>query len=282
LVVTAGNQPYWYNGLVLLAPQPDLSLDGVVEQLPEGSSMQFPQNDLNETTAQDLRGPYLELLRNNIDIDLIRRTTLTVFVDPMHGTAASYIPAAIGDGGQTKAIEINREVDPLFGRSTPQPVGAPLMRLRKLVRESDSNVGLALSADGSALSAVDKSGETVTIFDLTLVLAAHLSRQHRQRGIVVVPEASEALPGLQQWEDSLGLKVEQSKQPLERMTEIINRDRSALVIGSSAQGEVIVGDFRSSPDALYAGLLVMELLARSGGNLRTLIDELHTALRGKG
>jgi phosphomannomutase len=280
LVVTARNKPYWHNGLVLLAPQPEPLLDAEAEPPPDAGA--FPPPDTIEPSPQDLRGPYLELLRGLVDIDAVRRTTLTVFVDPMHGTTASYLPAAIGEGGQTKAIEINRETDPLFGKATPHPAGAPLTRLRKLVRESDSHVGLALSADGSAIGVVDNGGESVPPCYHALLLASYLARQHRQRGQVIVPlPAGASWAGLNAWEDPLGLKVHAAADPAPLIADALATDKPGLVLACGADGEIVIGRQGGAPDALHAALLTLEMLARSGGKLRALLDELTAALRGK-
>jgi phosphomannomutase len=280
LVVSARNKPYWHNGLVLLAPQPDPLLDAEADLQAEESA--FPPPDTIEPSPQDLRGPYLELLRGLVDIDAVRRTTLTVFVDPMHGTTAGYLPAAIGEGGQTKAIEINRETDPLFGKATPHPAGAPLTRLRKLVRESDSHVGLALSADGSALGVVDNGGESLAPCYHALLLASYLARQHRQRGQVIVPlPAGAHWAGLGAWEDPLGLKVQAVGDPGPLVAEALAADRAGLVVACTSDGEITIGRQGGAPDALHAALLTLEMLARSGGNLRALLDELLAALRVK-
>lgn len=163
LIVSARNRPYWYNGLVLISPGNATLPLQLGDQV--ALSQPFPP-PLIPTTAdpadeseamQDVRTPYIETLRKRVDIDLIRRATLTIFVDPMNGTTSGYIPAILGEGGQTRAIEINREIDPLFNKLTPLPAESSLTRLRKLVRESDSHLGLAFSADGAALGAVDKT-----------------------------------------------------------------------------------------------------------------------------
>src|SRR6266542_4348728 len=207
--------------MTMIAPPTDRPLLNIDAATPafDDPAVQFPapQLDTTDRTQVDLRGPYLESLRDAIDIDLIRRATLTVFVDPMNGTTSGYIPAAIGEGGQTKAIEINRELDPLFGRQSPQPSGSGLNRLRKLVKESDSHLGVALSADGRAISVVDSVGELVAPLDLTRLLASYLSRQHRQRGLVVGPLPREGEPAsLRAWADEAGLKVELLADPAAR------------------------------------------------------------------
>jgi phosphomannomutase len=283
LILSAGNRPFWYNGMIVLAPPTERSLleGGVLP--PDGAEPPIPfppaQLDGSERTQIDLRAPYLETLRGAVDIDLIRRATLTVFVDPMNGTTSGYIPAALGEGGQTKAIEINRETDPLFSRQPPQPTEAGLNRLRKLVKESESHLGVALSADGRAISVADNTGEVVSPLDLTLLLANYLSRQYRQRGAIVAPAPADAgePPGLRAWEDAAGLKVELAADPAARIAELLGQDRNSLLVGATAAGELTLGRYAASPDAALAALLLIEISARFGSKLRALVDEV----RGK-
>jgi phosphomannomutase len=278
LILSAGNQPFWYCGMIVLAPSLDQPLlnGGPIEHAGGDPAIEFPGPalDNSERNQFDLRGPYLEALRAAVDTDLIRRATLTVFVDPMNGTTSGYVPAAIGEGGQTKAIEINRETDPLFGRQPPQPAEAGLHRLRKLVKESDSHLGVALSADGRALSLADSAGELVTPLDLTRLLASYLSRQHRQRGLVIGPLPPEGEPaGLRAWADEAGLKIELLADPAARIAELAAHDRTSLLVGATAAGEVTLGRYGASPDASLVALMLIEMSARSGGKLRALIGD---------
>ena len=278
LILSAGNQPFWYCGMIVLTPtlgQPVLE-GGPIEQAGGDATIEFPAPALDgsERNQFDLRGPYLEALRAAVDIDLIRRATLTVFVDPMNGATSGYVPAAIGEGGQTKAIEINRETDPLFGRQPPHPAEAGLNRLRKLVKESDSHLGVALSADGRAISVADSAGELVSALDLMRLLAIYLSRQHRHRGLVVGPLPPEGEPaGLRAWADEAGLKVELLADPATRIAELVAHDRAGLLVGATAAGELTLGRYSGSPDATLVALMLIEISARFGGKLRALMDE---------
>jgi phosphomannomutase len=260
LLVSARNQPFWHNGLVLLTPPTDqlpLLLDPAAPW-PVVAGQPFPGAPLEpgERTEVDLRAPYLEALRGAIDVELIRHSTLTVFVDPMNGTTSGYVPAALGDGGQTKAIEINR--------------------LRKLVRESDSHLGVALSADGRAIGAADNAGELVGPHDLALLLADYLSREYRQRGLVIMPQPNDAVDvaALRAWEASSGLKIEFAADPAARIVELLAQDRNSLLVGATAGGEVTLGRYGSSPDALLVALLLIEIVARFGNKLRPLMEQV--------
>ena len=278
LLISASNQPFWFNGMITLAPPTDQQLLNIELATPafDDPTLSFPtlQLDANDRTQVDLRAAYLEALRDSIDIDLIRRATLTVFVDPMNGTTSGYVPAAIGEGGQTKAIEINRESDPLFGRQPPQPSETGLNRLRKLVKESDSHLGVALSADGRAISAADNTGELVAPQDLGLLLADYLNREYRQRGTVVVPQPPDGNDPayLRNWEAATGLRVEIVSNPAARVAELLSQDRNSVLVGVTSNGEVTLGRYGVSPDAALVALLLIEIAARFGSKLRTLVE----------
>lgn len=278
LVVSAGNRPYWFNGLMLLTPHaglPALDPPPVLDPPPAGEPP-FPPLpvDPGERGQVDLRAPYLESLRAAVDIEAVRRAPLTVFVDPMNGSASGYVPGAIGEGAQARAIEINRETDALFGRQTPQPAEVSLHRLRKLVKESESHFGVALSADGRALGVADHTGEIVPPLDLALLLARYLSGEHRQRGLVLAPAgAAEPPGGLRAWEDAAGVKVELAADPAARASELAARDRGALLVSVTAAGEVTMGRFGATPDATLAALVLAEIVARYGQKLRPLVEQ---------
>ena len=279
LLVTAGNQPHWYNGLMFITPAEVEAVQSEAVLPAHAMLPAFPPQDMpvTEQTQVDLRAPYFEMIRNIVDIDLIRRSMLTVFVDPMNGTTSGYVPALLGEGSQTKAVEINREIDPLFSRQVPHPFETTVPRLRKLVKESDSHLGVAISADGRVLSMVDNTGELVPPLELALLLAQYLARQYRERGTVVVP-LPESSAGLRRWEETASLKVEAVSDPQARISEIVAHDGDSLLVGTTVTGEVTLGRYSDSPDAILAAMFLLELAARAGGRTRAQIDELRARM----
>lgn len=287
LYVSACNRPYFRNGLVLLAPPAaGLSLGPAQASVALAAGepgLAFPPGgDPPAELSVDLRTPYLDALRGAVDLELIRRSSLTIFVDAMSGTTAGILPALIGEGERTRAIEINRDPDPLFGRVTPSPTESGLNRLKKLVKESDSHLGLAISADGTALAVIDKNGEQLDPAETALLLAAYLARQNRQRGAVIIPAPAAGTPlagpvRLGPWEDAAGLKVEVAQDPPARLAQLFEGDRQPPVLGAGADGQVVIGRLGAHPDGALAALICAEMVARSGG-LRALIDALREQL----
>ncbi|MGB9739495.1 MAG: phosphoglucomutase [Chloroflexus aggregans] len=271
LYVSARNRPYYIGGLLLVADdQSGLSLDPARDPLPP---VVFPPTKPFKETI-DLRSPYLDALRHALDLDAIRRLPLTFFVDAMAGTTAGMVTALFGEGGQARAIEINRDPDPLFARGAPQPFESPLNRLRKLVRESDSHLGVALAGDGTALAVVDPSGEVLDPFEASLLLAAHVAQYHRQRGLVIAPPPSphsllRTQPKqLAAWQEANGMKIELAGDSL-------HGERQPVVAMTTA-GETLLSRWSTCPDGLLAGLLFCEAAARSNGGLRALCATLRS------
>lgn len=275
LVVSAGNMPYWYNGLILLSRHADLALpaDVVAEAALPVAGDRFPPPPLDERdpSTLDLRAAYLDSLRSQVDVELIRRASMTIFVDAMNGSSAGYLPAIIGDG-QTKAIEINREPDPLFGRMAPHPAENGLARLRKLVRESDSHVGMAIAADGTALAVTDSAGNLIDGNRLLVLLATYLQSEHRLRGTIIAPEQGRAV--VAPYEQQLGLKVEYADDAPQAVAAALQNERGGLLAAHIGAGCFYVGRPVPEADAVLAALLLIEMSARSGRRLGTLIDEL--------
>lgn len=270
LIVSAGNREYWLNGLILIAPAPGLNpfMDGA----PPVECAPFPA-EAPDASLVDARRIYIDSLRDVIDVELVRQMLLTIFVDVMNGATGGVIPAVIGDDARTKTIEINREQDAWFGRQTPHPHSASLVRLRKLVRESDSHLGVAISADGRALGVVDNEGELASPLEIALLLAHYLNRQHRQRGLVIVPaSAAASAPWVRVWETQTGLSVEFAEQPALRIAEA--RAACQVLIGVTEDGQLTFGRAGGIGDAPLAALMLAELVARRGVKLRVLREKL--------
>ncbi len=271
LYVSARNRPYYIGGLILIADDArKLNIHPMSDPLPP---VDFPPSAIPALTV-DIRTPYLESLRQTIDLDAIRRLPMTFFVDAMAGTTAGIVTALFGEGGQTRVIEINRDPDPLFGRGAPHPFEASLSRLRKLVRESDSHLGLAISGDGTALAVVEPGGEVLEPFEASLLLAGHLATHYRQRGLVIAPPPAPNSPlhaqprQLVAWQDTTGMKVELAGDGL-----YLERHP---VVAMTSNGEVVLSRWRGCPDGLLAALFFCDAAARSNGGLRTLCTALRS------
>ncbi|MEI7769528.1 MAG: hypothetical protein WCI67_06050, partial [Chloroflexales bacterium] len=81
------------------------------------------------------------------------------------------------------------------------------------------------------------------------------------------------------WEEASGARAELTASPDARIAELLEQERPNLLLGASAEGEISIGRLAAYPDALLAGLLVAEMVARSGGSLRAMIDSQRELLK---
>jgi phosphomannomutase len=261
LYLSAGNAPYYESGILLIGAAQSglrLSAGGNVPAAP------FPATV--ETALLDLRPAYLDALRERVDLELIRRAAITCFVDVMGGCTAGIFSGLLAEGGPARAFEINRERDAWFAGGAPQPTQQPLVRLRKLVRESDSQLGIAISGDGCALAVIDDQGETIASHELALALGGYLAQQQRRRGSIVLPiSLQEQLRHSGEWSRAAGgITLEFSADP-----QAAGAEQTLLALGPD--GTLRIGRQSDVADGVLAGLLLLEFLVRSGGPFSRLI-----------
>lgn len=89
---------------------------------------------------------------------------------------------------------------------------------------------------------------------------------------------ADSLSKLSAWEHALGLKTEVATDAAGRLTEILAQGKVNLLIGGTPEGELILGRYTPYPDALFAGLMIAELVSRNAGNLQAMLDELRGQL----
>src|SRR5204862_7406108 len=77
---------------------------------------------------------------------------------------------------------INLETDGLFPRS-PEPIAENLGELERLVKESGSEIGMAVDPDVDRLALVSEQGKAIGE-DYTLALASRLVLRHRKGKVV--------------------------------------------------------------------------------------------------
>ena len=60
--------------------------------------------------------------------------------------------------------------------------------------------------------------------------------------------------------------------PATRIAELNERERTPPLLGATPDGQLNIGRYATYPDAVLAGMICAEMVARGGGNLRALID----------
>ncbi len=191
-IITASHNPGSDNGFKYKPEYAGSASPEVVDRL-EGKLEANPIKQLPLAEAEkrglverfDAMPSYMQQLGGLVDLDSIKRAGKTIIVDSMYGAGAGYLPQLL-DGGTTKVIPLNAERNPTFpGIRAPEPIDSNLSKLKKVVKESGADIGIAYDGDADRVGLVDEKGRFVNQLQVFGLLAYYLLDVRGWRGAMV-------------------------------------------------------------------------------------------------
>ena len=219
---------------------------------------------------------YCQGLQKKVDIAAIRDAIvseqLKVYVDVMHGAAATGLERLLG----CSVEEINSDRDPLFGGGAPEPLPKYLPDFFRAIKEGakqypDSlRVGLVFDGDSDRIAGADAEGNFLSSQVLIPILIEHLAERKGFTGeIVKTVSGSDLIPRLA---ECYGRSVYQTpigyKYIGDRMLQ------AEVMIGGEESGGIGYGTHIPERDALLSALYVLEAVVQSGEDLGTIYARL--------
>jgi alpha-D-glucose phosphate-specific phosphoglucomutase len=219
----------------------------------------------------DPRADYFEALKKLIDFNAIGSSGMKIAVNTLYGTARGYLDVILREAGTT-VVTMNDHPDPYFGGHPPEPAEAHIGDFIQLVKNDPAiRLGLATDGDADRYGIVDADG---TFYEPNYILALlldYLVRVKKKTGDVARSVATSHFVdavarhhGLQVFETPVGFKF---------IGEYI-RDNRILIGGEESAGLTVRGHVPEK-DGILACLLVAEMVAVTGKNLRELLDDLY-------
>ena len=278
VIITASHNPPLYNGFKVRteyagsAPPDVLShIEGLIRQ-----DESPPRMPLAEAKAKSLiemfdpRPAYLSHVAGLLDLDELRAAGLRVVVDSMHGAGAGYVRKLLA-GGRTSVRELRGARNPAFpGMDNPEPIARNLTPLRRAVRRSDAQVGLATDGDADRLGVLDGEGGFVNQLQTFALLTYYLLEARGLRGPIVKSVTTTGmvlrlgeLYGVPVYETPVGFKHLGPKM----------RESDALTAGEESGGYAFRGHLPER-DGILSGLYFLDLMARRRKEVTELIEEL--------
>ena len=225
----------------------------------------------------DAHTPYLEHIREMIDLGPIKDAGLTVMVDTMWGNGAGYFPKLIG-GGKTKVIEIHNERNPSFPEmKRPEPIPPNVdVGLRATVT-NHADVLLITDGDADRCGIGDENGQFINQLRVYALLVYYLLEIRGERGPIVKTLSTTTMLnrlgemyGVAVYETGVGFKYVAPK-----MTET-----NALIGGEESGGYAFRGNVPER-DGILAGLYMLDFMVRTGKKPTELLKMLFDKLGGE-
>src|SRR5512143_2723658 len=191
--ITASHNPTTDNGFKVRDPNggaiDPANLKEIEAQIPLSDAVKSMPIDEAKTKGLvayfDASLPYIEHLKDLIDLEPIKKAGLKIVVEPMWGNGAGWFTRLLG-GGKTEVIEIHNERNPIFPEMLrPEPIPPNVnVGLRKTV-ELKADVCLITDGDADRMGVGDETGRFVNQLEVYALLALYYLEIRKETGTIV-------------------------------------------------------------------------------------------------
>ncbi|MCL0099813.1 phosphoglucomutase/phosphomannomutase family protein [Dehalococcoidia bacterium] len=218
----------------------------------------------------DPRPAYAKHVARLVDLDSIKRSGIRVVVDSMYGAGSGYI-AELANGALCDVVEIRNESNPSFpGMSQPEPLAHNLCGLQNEVSQTNADLGLATDGDADRLGIVDEDGRYISTLQTFALLCMHRLEVMGDRGPLVRSITMTSM--IDRLGSIYGVPVFVTPVGFKYIGPVVMRE-NALAAGEESGGYAFRGGIPER-DGILSGLMVMEMVAKTGKRISELLDSL--------
>lgn len=279
IAVTASHNPALYNGIKLFTEggrdaveEVTTPLADAANELAEDDIRCVPFDEAVEqglVTIQTSINWYLDSIINKLDMEAIRHRHLHIVLDPMFGVSQTGLQTILMTA-RCQVDVINERHDALFGGRMPSPSVGTVDGLRRAVLDSKADLGIATDGDADRLGIIDDAGNFLHPNQVLVLLYHYLLTGKGWKGPAVrnmstthlLDRVAEA-HGEKCYEVPVGFKWISSKMA----------ETDAVIGGESSGGLTVRGHIKGK-DGIYAGSLLVEMVAVSGKKLSELYADI--------
>lgn len=220
-------------------------------------------------TRFDPMPAYKAHLKQLIDFEAIARRPQKVVVDSMFGSGRGHMAALLREAG-CEVNEIRGEMNPGFGGVHPEPIMPHLQALTEAIRAHPGYFGVATDGDADRVGAMDEDGAFVDPHKIMALALRHLVENRGLKGKVIRTVSTTRM--VDRLAAQYGLEVEETPVGFNHIADhMLNGD---VLIGGEESGGISFKGHIPEGDGVLMGLLVVEMVAQSGGTLRELVADL--------
>ena len=212
---------------------------------------------------------YYDHLRTLIDFDTIGERRRHIVVDSMFGSGKGAIKGIL-QGTGCEVHEIRGEMNPGFGGIHPEPIGQHLGALAGAIAAGLGSFGIATDGDADRLGAMDERGRFVDPHKIMALALQHLVNKRKMTGDVVRTVSTTRM--LDRLAERFGLPIHETPVGFNHIAD--HMLAGDILIGGEESGGISFKGHIPEGDGVLMGLLLIEIVASSGGTLADLVDEL--------
>ena len=272
IMITASHNPPEFNGIKVIAS------DGVeipreheaeIEETYFGEGPEpSPWDTIGSIGTLQVLEAYNEAVKSHVDAAAIREAGLKIAIDPGNGVAALTAPEIARDLG-CNVYTVNVNVNGRFPGRDSEPRPDNLDGLKRLVRASGADLGIAFDGDGDRSMFVDEKGEVQWGDRSVALLAKDFMAKNPGERVVSAVNSSKVLDDVV---TAAGGSVVRTKVGSVVISRVMVDQ--GIMFGGEENGGIMYGPHLQVRDGSMAMALMLEIMAKAEKPLSELFDEL--------
>ena len=257
VTITASHNPPEYNGVkvwqpngMAYTPEMEAELERIIDS---GNFKKVPWNEIGTVRRADPKREYIERALEMLHL----KNSYNVVLDAGNGAGSVLSPYLQRELGN-KVISLNSHPSGFFVREL-EPNAKSLSALAKTVKAMEADVGIAHDGDADRIGVVDDQGNFVEYEVMLSLIAGYMLVKFGRGKIVTTVDAGFALDD---YVKPLGGEVIRT-----RVGDVAVADELAKnggVFGGEPSGTWIIPQWNLTPDGIFAGALVLEMIDELG------------------
>lgn len=281
VVVTASHNPAKYNGLKFKAWYGGGALPEMYEAIASKLG-ERADRDGGTVVEENITDDYVEGIRGQLDLPLLRGAKLAILHDPIFGVASAIPSRVLGidyigslrvqRGIRTEAPEtiidgIRGEMNPSFGGVNPEPIPENLIASQNVMMGGGYDLAICNDGDADRLGILDEQGRFVSPHKILSLLALYLVREKQLSGDLVKTFSTTRL--IEKVAQSLGATLHETPVGFKYVADLMLARN--ILLGGEESGGIGFGNFMPERDGILSGLMVAEAVAHYGRPLSEII-----------
>jgi len=272
VIITASHNPPHYNGIKVIwndgietSHEQEIEIENIYfenkQVLAEWNAL-GAKHELPSVNAE-----YIEAIKKHVDTAKIAKNHYHVVVDAANSVGALTAPQLLRELG-CKVTSINANIDGTFPGRLPEPRPENLKEIAVTVKAVGADLGVAFDGDADRSIFIDENGEVYWGDKTFALIAKHFLRENPHAKIVtpvssstLIKDVADANKGEIVWTKVGSVTVSQTMKKLKAK------------LAGEENGGVFYGPHQAVRDGTMTTALILEIMAKTGKKLSTLISE---------
>jgi phosphomannomutase/phosphoglucomutase len=272
VIITASHNPPHYNGIkviwndgIEISHEQEIEIENVYF---ENKQVLAEWNELGaKHELSGVNAEYIEAIKKHVDTAKIAKKHYHVVVDAANSVGALAAPQLLRELG-CKVTSINANIDGTFPGRPPEPRPENLKEIAVTVKAVGADLGVAFDGDADRSIFIDENGE-IYWGDKTFALIEKYFLRENPHAKIVTPVSSSTL--IKDIADANKGEIVWTKVGSVTVSQTMKELKSKL--GGEENGGVFYGPHQSVRDGAMTTALILEIMAKTGEKLSTLIAE---------